>query len=203
MRHLRETEAANGFGNRFLWVCTKRARILPKGGGQPEYGPLVEHLHNALTRARQMEQVERDDQAEEAWAAVYAELSEGQPGLFGAITNRAEAQVLRLSVAYAALDGAEAIRLPHLMAALAVWGYCEASARYIFGDATGDPVADRVLEALANGEMDRTAMSYLFGRHTSSERISHALAMLQTARRVKVERRESDGGRPREVWTLA
>lgn len=203
LRHLGETEAANGFGNRFLWICTKRARSLPEGGGQPDYHRLVECLHNALTLARQMEQVDRDDQARAAWAAVYPDLSEGQPGLFGAITNRAEAQVLRLSVLYAALDSSQSIQLPHLEAALAVWQYAEASARYIFGDAIGDSVADRILEALANGEMDRTTMSHLFGRHMKSDRIGQALAVLQAAKRVEVERQESDGGRAREVWRLA
>ncbi|HZA21524.1 MAG TPA: hypothetical protein VFA32_02795, partial [Dehalococcoidia bacterium] len=195
-RHLGATEAANGFGNRFLWVCTKRARVLPEGGGTPDYNPLVEHLHNALDLARQPDRIQRDDLARSVWAEVYSALSEGQPGLFGAITNRAEAQVLRLSVIYAVLDGSRVIQLPHLEAALAVWQYCEASARYIFGDATGDQVADRILEALSNGEMDRTAMIHLFGRHMSAGRISQALFMLQAAGRVKMERRDSEGGGP-------
>ena len=103
---------------------------------------------------------------------------------------------------YAALDGSQLIRLPHLEAALAVWQYCKASARCIFGDATGDPIADRILEALSNGEMDRTGLYYLFGKNTKADRITRALSTLQQARRVKMERRDSDGGRPREVWML-
>jgi hypothetical protein len=202
-RHLSETEAANGFGNRFLWVCTKRGRVLPEGGGEPHYNELIQHLHNALELGRSLGHVKRDDQAREAWSMVYPDLSEGQPGLFGAITNRAEAQVLRLSVLYAALDGSRVIQFPHLEASLAVWQYAEASARCIFGEATGDSVADRILEALGNGEMDRTAMIHLFGRHMSAARISQSLSMLQAASRVRMERRDSEGGRPREVWTLA
>jgi hypothetical protein len=31
-----------------------------------------------------------------------------------------------------------------------LWDYAEESARYIFGDATGDPVADAILQALRN-----------------------------------------------------
>ena len=50
-----------------------------------------------------------------------------------------KSQVLRLSVLYAAVDGVDAIRLPHLKADLGVWEYVEASALYIFGNATGDP----------------------------------------------------------------
>jgi hypothetical protein len=137
------------------------------------------------------------------WALIYPDLSGERPGLFGNITNRAEAQVLRLSVLYAALDGEQCVKLPHLEAALAVWQYAEASARYIFGDKTGDEVADRILEALANGEMDRTAMYYLFGKHVKADRLSNALNMLRSIGRIRMESRESEGGRPREVWVLS
>ena len=86
------------------------------------------------------------------WEAVYSELTAERPGMFGSITARADAHTLRFSLLYALLDGAAAIRRPHLEAALAVWQYAEDSARFIFGDATGDPIADRILSALrANG----------------------------------------------------
>ena len=148
IRYLTDTEAGNGFANRFLWVCSRRARVLPEGGGPVEYGNIVPRLHEALERGRHMEVLQRDEEARQAWAEVYQALSEGKPGLFGAVVARGEAQVLRLSVIYAVLDGEHVVRLPHLMAALAVWDYCEASARYIFGDATGDSVADRIMEGL-------------------------------------------------------
>ena len=68
--------------------------------------------------------------------------------MFGAITSRAEAQVMRMACIYALLDQSVLIRKPHLEAALAVWGYAEDSARHVFGDATGDPVADQIRTAL-------------------------------------------------------
>jgi hypothetical protein len=149
-RYLSESEMAGGFANRFLFCCTWRAQMLPEGGKTPSFGPLVEYLHNALELGKKGGLLERDDEARRAWADVYPKLSEGKGGMFGLITNRAEAQVLRLSVIYALLDCSRVIQLPHLMAALAVWEYCESSARYIFGDSTGDPIADRILEALRN-----------------------------------------------------
>ena len=39
----------------------------------------------------------RDAEAQVMWAEIYDELSEGKPGLFGAITARAEVQVMRLA----------------------------------------------------------------------------------------------------------
>jgi hypothetical protein len=55
------------------------------------------------------------------------------PGLVGTLLARAEAQVLRLSMLYALLDGTATIRTEHLYAALALWEYVEASVTYIFG----------------------------------------------------------------------
>ena len=46
-----------------------------------------------------------------------------------------------------------------LLATFAIWEYSKDSARYIFGDALGDPVADRILAALKEAPrgMTRTA----------------------------------------------
>jgi hypothetical protein len=203
-RYLSETESANGFANRFLWCCSKRAQALPEGGGVPHFGGLVEHLHNSLDLGRKTRLMERDGVAKEAWAVVYPELSEGKGGMFGAIIGRSEAQVLRLSLVYALLDASSVIQLPHLKAALAVWEYCEASARYIFGDATGDVVADQILESLRQSPegLDRTHISALLGRNLSLNRINHALGLLLRTKRARFEKvvPESGQGRPREVW---
>ena len=112
---------------------------------------LVGKVRKALDAARRCATIHRDPEANEAWEAVYPELTAERPGMFGAITARAEAHVLRLSVIYALLDGGAIVRLPHLEAALAVWQYAEDSARFIFGDATGDPIADRVPVCLRAG----------------------------------------------------
>ena len=118
------------------------------------------------------------------------------------VTARAEAQTVRLALLYALLDGKGEIDAPHLQAALAVWEYCEASAAHIFGNALGDPVADEILRALqqaCNDGMTRTAISNLFGRHKSGDRLGAALALLTTRGRARMEMKES-GGRPVETW---
>ena len=201
LRYLSDTEAGNGFANRILFTRSKRSRILPEGGGEVDYTSLVPVLVEALERARSIGQLKRDEIAREMWAEIYEELSSGKGGLLGSVIARAEAQVLRLSVLYAALDGDDAIRPAHLMAALAVWDYCEASAAYIFGDATGDPLADRILESLrATGELSRTNISGLLGRNIKADRISQALDLLLRLKKARREIRDSDGARPVEVW---
>jgi phage gp37-like protein len=199
LRYLSATEAGNGFANRFLWFCVQRGQVLPEGGGTPDYNRLVRPLHDALEKAKGMGWLKRDSKAREAWAAIYEDLSDGKPGLFGAVTARAEAQVLRLSVSYAAIDGSEAVRLPHLKAALAVWEYSEASARYIFGDSTGNRTADRIMDALRNGELDRTGISNLFHHHAKTVQIDKALDLLEKEKKACVEHRNTEG-RPEEVW---
>ena len=204
LRYLNDIEAGNGFANRFLWVCVKRSKVLPEGGGHPDYGSLVPRLRDALEKARKLGESKRDAEAKQMWAEIYPELSEGRPGLLAAVTARAEAQVLRLSVLYAALDGDSEIRLVHLEAAIAVWDYCQASARYIFGNSLGDPVADRIQDALRqspNG-LSRTAIYQLFYKHIPAARIEQALRLLQTTRLAYCEVRYTEG-RPVEVWRAA
>jgi hypothetical protein len=75
-------------------------------------------------------------------------LSQGREDAYGAATSRAEAQVLRLSAIYAALDRSPIIDACHLEAALAVWDYCHASARLLFDTAPIDPTAQRISQAL-------------------------------------------------------
>ena len=197
LRYLTDIEAGNGFANRFLWIHVKRSKVLPEGGGTPDYNRLVLALHGALDRAKNLGQLARDNEAKEAWAGIYEDLSGDASGLFGAVTARAEAQVFRLSVLYAAIDGAEVIQLPHLNAALAVWEFAQHSAKCIFGD----PTADRVLEALKFGELTRTDINHLFQRNISSARITQALNPLLQTKRAGCERRETEG-RTLEVWTI-
>jgi len=202
LRYLTETEAGNGFGNRFLWAAVKRSKLLPEGGRQIDYGPLGDSLRKALAKARTAGEITRDDSARALWRERYPELSEGRPGLFGSLTARGEAQVTRLSLLYAALDQSSWITEAHLSAALALWDYCRESARYIFGDALGDAVADTILAALRrSGPLSRTDISKLFHRNQPSRRIDDALTVLEKRRLARGERAYDTGGRPVEMWT--
>lgn len=202
-RYLTATEGANGFANRFLWVCTHRSKFLPRGGGRPNLAPLTWKIHEAVELAQKMEGLDFDEEAGAVWDAIYAGLTTRPGGMFGSITSRADPQVLRLSVLYAALDGFAEINLSHLFAALAVWDFCEASARHVFGSATGDEVADTIEEMLVEahpGFLTRTEIRDRFGRHAPPGRIPKALSLLRESGRAKVQLLET-GGRPTECWT--
>ena len=204
LRYLDRTEAANGFINRFLTICVRRARILPEGGNLQDLnlGPIFEQLGRAVEWGRGRGVLARDDGARALWCERYETLSAGAPGLFGAVVSRAEAHVLRLSLIYALLDGAAKIQRTHLEAALAVWNYAEASARYVFGDALGDPVADELLNALRaqpEGLTRKEISTVVFARNRAASEITRALDALHAR---GLARFESEGtrGRPAERW---
>jgi hypothetical protein len=202
-RQLSEEHIVNGLANRFVWICARRSKLLPEGGGDFSYGELVKRLHDALEFARTLDKtIERDEAARAAWEKVYGPLSAGKPGLFGTIVSRGEAHVLRISSIFAALDLSPVVRLEHLRAALALWDYAEASAKFIFGSRLGDPIADAILEGLrtaAEQGLDRTAISNLFGRNVPASRIHTALSQLEEANLI-VGTLEQTGGAPRKVY---
>jgi len=205
LRYLTETEAGNGFANRFLWLLVKRSKLLPRGGEwfKVDKAPLVSRLLSALEFGTKPVEITMTESAWTDWEEVYGSLSEGKAGMFGAVTGRSEAQARRLAALYAVLDESDEIEPQHLEAALALWQYAEDSARYIFGDATGDPVADAILAALKGAGTDgmsRTDISHLFKGHKSAERIGQALVFLLKYGRAERKQNKDTGGRPSERW---
>lgn len=201
-RHLTETECANGFANHFLWLLVRRSKLLPDGPSvpEPELAPLVAALRDVVRFAGTVGELRRDEETTAAWREVYGTLTREEAGVVGAIIGRAEAQVLRLSALYAVLDRSATIRLPHLLAALALWEYAEASARRIFGNRLGDHVAEAILEALhRQGPLTLTSLHATFARHRSAAELAAALGRLEATGRARRATRDT-GGRPAEVW---
>jgi hypothetical protein len=215
-RTLDQTSMANGYANRFLFVCVRRSKELPHGGSleQSAIDALAEEIRKVFSKDDPFsafaaehckgDPITMDAEAHALWTDAYHDLSNGHPGMLGAITGRAEAQTLRLALLYALLDDSKQIKTVHLRAALALWRYCEDSARYIFGDSMGDPFTDDLLRALrSSGGMTRTEINNMFKRNRSAEKIGTALASLEAYGRARREDRPAKGGgagRPVEVW---
>jgi hypothetical protein len=202
-RLLTVTDTANGVGNRFMLVGVRRSKLLPEGGNLDfrQLDALAARVAEQVAKARNRGRMARDDDARSIWAEIYGELSEGRPGLAGAMLARAEAHVTRLSMIYAILDGDTAIRPPHLLAALALWQYVEQTIKHVFGDSLGDPIADeidRLLRICPDG-LTRTALRDHFSGHQSSNRIGRALALLLEYSRAHYVKQET-GGHPAERW---
>ena len=203
-RLITATDMANGLANRFLWLCVRRSKSLPEGGNlrDNDLAPLAARLQRAVQLASDIGEVRRDDKARAIWREVYGDLSAGKTGLLGAATSRAESQVMRLALLYALLDESTVICAEHLTAALAVWQYAEQSAKYIFGSALGDPVADGILRALRRlhpDGMTRTDIRDLFQKHRTAGEIGEALELLADCGLARCEMLKTEG-RPAEVW---
>jgi hypothetical protein len=205
-RSLSVTERASGFANRFLFALVKLSRYIPSGKGVPPsvLDPYITRFARTIRCAQTLQELARDTEAETLWAKVYPQLVQEPPGLTGAMLGRGAAQVLRLSFIYALLDEAEsqrkdpAIRVPHVLAALAVWEYCRASVIHIFGDAVGDPVADRLLRVIKQGPQTDTNLYEVLGKRDGGRKdvALDLLLRLNRVHKVKVP----TAGRPVGEW---
>jgi Protein of unknown function (DUF3987) len=203
-RLLNETEAGNGFANRFLFVCARRSKALPETT-HPDPALLTSltgRVAAAARYAREGHELKRDEGARQLWAREYERLTIGRYGLLGMVTSRAEAQVTRLSPIYALLDCAPAITEEHLRAALAAWDYCDQSAAWIFGDASGDSIADRLLDDLRQspGGLTRSDIRARVGGRITQGRIDAALDLLER-RGLATCVHEPTGGRAAQRWS--
>jgi hypothetical protein len=181
--YLSAVEVHNGLGNRIIWACVRRSKLLPFGGAiSPEQvAGLGNRLTLALDSARTRGLMEWSSSGRKLWASEYEALTADRPGLWGAITARAEAHTLRMAMIFAALDRVQQIEDIHVRAALSLWRFCDRSAAHLFGGSTGDPQADAILAALRTKPegMTRTEISVkVFNRNRSSEEIARALAVL-------------------------
>jgi hypothetical protein len=202
---LAKNEYANGFGNRFLWICCKRSKELPEGNPveREELRDIIDELCSIQGYADNRIEFKRDSNARVMWNGLYSELTRDYFGQFGDMIQRRAPQVMRLACVYAVLDRADIIRAEHLGAALAVWRYCEDSAKYIFGGNLGNATADSLLCALRAApecSMTRTEIRDYFSKHKAASEIDAALKTFQNEGCARKEYIET-GGRPAEKWT--
>ena len=118
-------------------------------------------------------------------------------GMVGAMTARAEAQLLRLSITYALLDGTNIIQPQHLLAAASIWEYSHRSVEFLFGGRSGDPVKDVLLEVIQDAGPDSLTLTQqrdLFSRH-QPHRVRDARIELESERKIETKT-EATSGRP-------
>lgn len=202
-RRLAETEAYNGFANRFCWFAVRRSKFLPFASDPPknELDKLIERLREVLPPIQHVKEIGLTRKAKHAWTTVYPVLSAGRPGMAGSLIGRAESQVRRIACLYAMLDQCNTVDIEHLQSALALWQHSEQSVGLMFGDRTGDAIADTILAALQETQqgLSDTDLSCLFTRHVSAARLHQAKANLGASG--KIDRRlVTTNGRAKNVW---
>ena len=206
---LEKLSISDGFGNRFLYACVDRSKLLAFGGrfDSDMLDALGRRTFEAIKTAETRGEITIAEDDKPLWEKIYNAV-EGTPptnGLIDHLTARAAPQMLRLAMLYALLDGVAQIAAPHINAAHALWQFCEASANYIFSNLSSDRIADMILYELQkirpDGYNRRYLMHEIFGRHVHASDLSRALHALEAAGKIRCERPKPNGrGRPGETW---
>ena len=196
-------QMTNGFGNRFLWICAKRPKLvaLPRPMPTEELGKLQLRLWELVKKAQDTGKVSLTPKSIKRWYEVYPTLTQESQGLFGAITARAEAQTIRLSLIYALLDGKKEIEVQHINSALALWNYASDSARVLFHDRAVDPLEQKILNLLKKGSLTSTELSNAFNRNIPKEKLQGVLIKLEASSQITITK-EPTNGRPIIRFTL-
>jgi hypothetical protein len=201
-KHLREEDKSNGFGNRFVWFMVRRSKLQPFASGVPEavLAPLRERLKDAFAYAQTVREMPLSKEGKVAWEEMYAGLSEGKPGVAGALVGRGEAQVRRLAALYALLDQSAVVTDVHLNAALALWRFAEESVAWIFTGVEPGDVSEKILGALMQHRvLDDSAISALFHNNVPGLVLEEAKQALKRDGYIMDEAMPTKG-RPRRLW---
>jgi hypothetical protein len=80
-----------------------------------------------------------------------------------------------------------------------VWDYCSATASHLFGNSTGDPIADRIREALEASPdgLSKHQIIRLFHGHVNGDAALEQLMLIDVASCHS----ELTGGRPSTLWS--
>ena len=191
--------------NRFLFACVRRSKVLPFGGGEIEIGPLADSNRCTARQDRCPRRAARDLDRRgrrSSGARCTPPCPRASPACSAPSPRGPRRKCIRLALLYTLLDHSAFLERHHVEAALAVWRYCEDSARFVFGDSLGDDTADTILRALKDtpAGLTRTEISALFARHVETADIARALQALK-ARGLAHCRAESTAGRAAERWT--
>jgi hypothetical protein len=157
-------------------------------------------LASAIKHGIDAGELDFDIEADNLWERMYPEISKAVGGFVGEMMARSEAQIMRLTLIYALLDEASAMRVEHLEGAIALWDYCKASVRFVFGNLSGD--AQKIMDVLVAypDGISRTDLHIALKKNLYGERLRLATEELIGLELLKDKKKES-GGRPTTIYT--
>jgi hypothetical protein len=215
LRRANDVPLWNGFVNRFLWICTHRTKSIPSPINFRDTTAAC-LIHSRLMKSvgwvlsEKTRRFRRSKLAERFWQdELYDDLRKRTDDKVGAATTRAAPLVMRLAMIYAALDCSARINRAHLESAVALWQYCEASAKFVFtmvdlGRDTGRiRKLNEALQAAGGAGLSRTAIfKDVFQKNVHRDEITAMLKQLQEMGAVSMTETASPAGgtKPVEVW---
>jgi hypothetical protein len=149
--YLNDISAVNGFANRFVFLATRRTKLLANPGRptMETIGAMAARIAGVIEFGQTVGAMQRSPEAEVLWEQIYQQASEPRTGRqHNAVVSRSAPQMVRLSMIYALLDKSPVINISHLRSAKALWDYAEATSRFVFGNRLGDKLAEQILGLL-------------------------------------------------------
>jgi hypothetical protein len=164
-------------------------------------------IRGAINQAKSIAAMRRSEAAKDQWVTIYSALDESPPGLLGKVTERGAPHILRLSMIFALMDGCMEIDTCHQNAALAVWDYSFESAAKIFGQQTGNTLADQIYDYASREHPSTctlTGFHKITGNNKPAAEIADAVNLLLRCGRLKeVEAEPGSRGRPAKKYRVA
>ena len=207
---LASVENKNGFSNRILWVATERKKRVPRPKWiewSRDHPGIVERLKSIVETFTIPRTLAWSKAGAKAWDDFYQSIPDEEAGIVGSIIARSDAHVLRLTMKYAILGRTTLMEPEHLEAARAVWDYCQRSAQWVFGEKTGNKMADKIYWALERAPQGLTRTEIaddVFGRNYTKIDLDAALACLLDAKLAffTIDPLKKGGRRAAQRWHL-
>lgn len=207
-----EVENKNGFSNRVLWIATRRTKEIPiplwiKWSQHPSVTSHLAKILETFGPGAGSRQLDWSKEGRTAWTNFYKSkskvISDTSTGIVASIIARSHSHVMRLTMLYTILDNSTLMEPKHLQAAVAFWQYCERSAVWVFGQNTGNKMADKIYWALQRepSGMTRTQINAdVFNRHASKNSLDMAFSALVDADLAHFVSERVKGDKPTERW---
>jgi hypothetical protein len=202
-----DVSRVNGFGNRFVYLWSEMADLLPFGGDldQHQVDAIGDTISNRLGDLRirsgllGFTDYGIADDARDTWATFYRRARTGiGEGFTAEMTGRSVAHAARIALIYAVLDGADRIGTDHIAAAEAWVDYGAATVEKVFGGGVSG-LAGMLLAAIRDAGPDGmtlTQQSEVFSRNRSAAELDQARTTLEARHLIHTTAASSSTGRP-------
>jgi hypothetical protein len=207
---LKAVDLNNGLANRILWGAAQRTGDMPNAEflDWKNHPKLIEKLKvifgQRFPNINDPVRFTRESETKNYWDQLYRKLnSEKRSSTIDNVLARDTSHILKIALIFAITDLTQKIERQHLEAALAIADFCRDSARWIFGRATGNKLANNILAALRRSKAGLTRNDIkndVCYRNTPKTQIETALAELAKNRLATMTLEEAKKGPRTERW---
>ena len=206
VKHLRPTQMANGFANRYNFVAVDKSQLLANGSTPLVDPELLQKLATVVEWATQQGRIYRSQEAMDFWEVVYKQMNKNKTGnSMDTLLGRGVAHITKFSLIFALADMSPFIEVKHIRAAMHVWDYIEDSTAYIFQELEISKDEERILQSMDSegGTLTRSAVNDLFGARRNPRTLNKIRDMLVLRGFIDIEYVLTEGAKKKtEYWNI-